>query len=225
MAPSFSDFHAQQIQADLDWRETELAVLRRHLLSTTVGSTQEVTFLRTNLAMIYAHYEGFCKFALGVYVDALTKLALNPMDLKWPIAVQSFRKLQAELKNIDSPAEFFSKLLTEFEAGLTEPANYERPDSVANLWPDLLASWLERFNLDSTTVAQEKVRLDRLVTSRNQIAHGKKLTVANRSELDLHANAATLAMHAVAVGVMDALEQKRYARSSRVMTILSHATH
>lgn len=225
MAPTFSDFYAQQIQADLDWRETELAVLRRHLLSTTIGSTQEVTFLRTNLAMIYAHYEGFCKFALGIYVDALTALSLTPIDLKWPIAVQSFRKLQAELKSIDTPADFFSKLLTEFETKLTEPANYERPDNVANLWPDLLSSWLDRFNLDSTAVSQEKARLDTLVNSRNQIAHGKKLTVANRTELDLHANAATLAMHAVAIGVMDALEQRRYARNSRVMTILSHAMH
>jgi len=181
--------------------------------------------LRTNLAMIYAHYEGFCKFALGIYVDALVALSLNPIDLKWPIAVQSFRKLQADLKNIDSPSDFFSKLLTEFEAKLLKPADYERPDNVANLWPDLLSSWLERFNLDSSAVAQEKARLDRLVNSRNQIAHGRKLTVADRSELDLHANAATLAMHAVAVGVIDALEQKRYARSSRVMTILNHATH
>ena len=61
---AFSDFYMKQIEADLDWRESELAVLRKHLLSTTVGSTQETTFLRTNLAMLYAHYEGFCKFAL-----------------------------------------------------------------------------------------------------------------------------------------------------------------
>ena len=219
----FSDFYAKQIEADLDWRECELAVLRKQLLSTTVGSSQEITFLRTNLAMLYAHYEGFCKFALGVYIDALEKLSLKRIELKWTIAAHSLGKFQTELNGVANPGDYFTKLLNELGMHLDAKANYEKPEAVGNLWPDLLMSWLSRLGLESTNVQSEKTRLDSLVRSRNQIAHGRKLTVANRAELDKHVQAATLAMHEVAVGVTEALEKKLYARSASVMTILPHA--
>lgn len=222
MSP-FAKFYADELDKDLKWREVELAILRKQLLQTTVGSTQERTFLRTNLAMIYAHYEGFCKFALSTYTDALAKLPLKRVDLKWAIAAQSLGKLHNELRAIADPSEYFSKLFQELDTHLNSPATYEKPENVANLWPDLLMSWQKRLGLDSTVVQNEKTRLESLVNSRNQIAHGKNLTVASRSELDKHAEAATLAMHEVAIGITDALDKKLYARASKVMTILPHA--
>ncbi len=219
----FSNFYVNQIEADLDWREKELAILRKQLFQTALGSLQERTFLRTNLAMIYAHYEGFCKFALGVYIDALDRLALKRVDMKWPIAAKSLRKLHAEMRLIADPVEFFTKLFTDMDTHFNQKAEYERPDTIANLWPDLLMRWQTNLGLQCTTVLSEKTRLDTLVTSRNQIAHGKKLTVANRAELDKHSYAATMAMHEVAVGIADALEKQLYSRSSKVMTILPHA--
>lgn len=218
-----SDFCVKQIEADLDWREKELAILRKQLIHTVVGSPQERTFLRTNLAMIYAHYEGFCKFALGVYIDALEQLALKRVDLKWPLAAQSLKKLHVEMRSIAEPGEFFTKLLTGIDLHLNQKAEYERPDNIANLWPDLLMRWQTNLGLQCSAVLSEKARLDTLVTSRNQIAHGKNLTVANRAELDKHSHAATLAMHEVAIGISDALEKKLYHRASQVMTILPHA--
>lgn len=218
-----SDFYVKQIEADLDWREKEMAILRKLLFQTAVGSPQETAFLRTNLAMIYAHYEGFCKFALGVYIDALERLALKRVDLKWPIAAQSLGRLHSELRAISDPGEFFTALLGKLDTHLNEKAEYERPENIANLWPDLLMRWQTRLGLDCAAVSSEKTRLDTLVNSRNQIAHGKKLTVANKTELDKHAHAATLAMHEVAVSIADALEKRLYARSANVMTILAHA--
>lgn len=220
---SFAEFYSKQIEADLDWREKELAVLRKQLLQTSVGSPQEVAFLRTNLAMIYAHYEGFCKFALGIYIDALEKLPLTRVELRWPIAAQSLRDFHTELKAIADPEEFFTKLLTDLEGQLKGKPTFERPENIANLWPDLLIKWLTRLGLDTRNVEAEKQRLETLVDTRNQIAHGKKLPVSNRAELNKHAQAATLAMHEVAVGVTEALEKKLYRRSSTVMTIIGHA--
>lgn len=210
---AFIKFFTDQIDADLTWREQELALLRKQLLLTTVGSTQERTFLRTNLAMIYAHYEGFCKFAIGVYIDALEKIGLKRAQLKWGIASHSLKKFQKELKDLNDPAEFFTKVLSELEAKLDEPATYERPEAIANLWPDLLMSWQKRLGLAFDNVKSEKTRLESLVETRNHIAHGKNLTVANRAELDKHANAATLAMHEVAIGITEALEQRLYGRN------------
>jgi len=220
---SIAEYFTSQIEADLNWRELEMAILRKQLHQTLAGSPQELTFLRTNLAMIYAHYEGFCKFALGTYIDALEKLSLKRSNLRWSLASSSLGSFLAEMRKITDTGEYFTKLLSELESHLNEPARYERPDNIANLWPDLLVEWLTRLGLDTTNVQQEKLRLDTLVRNRNQIAHGKRLSVADRAELDRHAHAATLAMHEVAVGIANALEQKSYARHATVMTILSHA--
>lgn len=219
----FSDFYVKQIEEDLDWREKELAILRKQLFQTSLGSPQERTFLRTNLAMIYAHYEGFCKFALGVYIDALERLALKRIELKWPIASQSLKKLHVEMRSIADPVEFFTKIFTAMDSHFKQTAEYERPDNIANLWPDLLMRWQTNLGLQCISVLNEKTRLDTLVKCRNQIAHGKKLTVANRAELDKHSHVATLAMHEVAIGIADALEKQLYSRNSQVMTILPHA--
>jgi hypothetical protein len=220
---SFASYFSQQISDDLDWREIELAVLRRQLHQTIVGSTQERTFLRTNLAMIYAHYEGFCKFAFGVYIDALERSTLTPIDLRWEIAAHGLRKLHSQLGSISDSEKYFSLFFEEFEKHLSKPASYERPEGIANLWPDLLLKWQSRFAIDSSNVQNERTRLENLVNTRNQIAHGKNLTVANRAELDKHSHSATLAMHEVAVGITDALDKRLYARQSKVMTVFSHA--
>lgn len=44
-------FHLDQIQVDLDWRESELALLRKQLVQAK-GKSIETALLRANLAMI-----------------------------------------------------------------------------------------------------------------------------------------------------------------------------
>ena len=144
---AFAEHFTKQIESDLDWREREMAILRKQLYQTTVGSAQEATFLRTNLAMTYAHYEGFCKFALGIYIDALEKLSLKRTDLSWRLAALSLTTLHGELLNIKDANEYFTKLLTDLNSHLNARAKYERPDNISNLWPDLLASWLTRLEV------------------------------------------------------------------------------
>ena len=173
--------------------------------------------------MLYAHYEGFCKFALEVYIDALDKLKLKRKDLKWPLATFSLSKFHKELRVEGDRTEFFSRFLSEFDKHLDQTAEYERFPQIANLWPNLLTEWLNRLNLSAHHVASEYTLLESLVTSRNQIAHGKKLIVSSRSQLDQYANAALLAMHEVALGIAEALEKKSYKRHGMVYTILGHA--
>lgn len=221
---SFADLITTQISEDLLWREEELAILRKQLIQAVPGTPQERTLLRTNLAMIYAHYEGFCKFALGVYIDALEKLKIKRKDLRWPIAANSLSKFYKELIGEGNQTSFFARILEELNDHLGKEAVYDRPDNIANLWPDLLREWLSKFNIESKNISAVHAHLESLVNNRNQVAHGKKLTVKNRAELDKYADAALMAMHEVAIGVTEALENKSYLRRADVRTIMNHAT-
>lgn len=221
---AFADLFIKEIMNDLVWREAELAILRKQLLQTTVASAQEQALLRANVALLYAHYEGFCKFCVGVYIDALKKRKLKRKDLKWKIAAQSMKKFFLELKQVEQQNEFFTKFMDELNGRLEETAEFENIGETSNLWPDLLVSWLNRLDLKSVNVEEQTHYLHELVESRNKIAHGQRLTISTRDAFDSYSKAATLAMHEVALGVADALESRSYQQSGAVNTIFIHAT-
>lgn len=53
----------KQLEDDLDWRQAELASLKSQVIKATNGSVMHQVLLRAMWALLYAHYEGFCKFA------------------------------------------------------------------------------------------------------------------------------------------------------------------
>jgi hypothetical protein len=220
---TFASFYAKQLTDDLLWREAELATMRKQLYLTNVGSLQETVLLRASTAMVYAHYEGFCKFALELYIDALERLKLKRRQLVWPLAALSLGDLRKVASEQNDVRAFYEELLGKFNIAMDDEARYERPHQIANLWPDLLMRWLTKLNLGQRTVGEQKTLLESLVSNRNQIAHGKKLTIASRDELDKYSHAATLAMHEVAVGIVDALDRKAYLTSGANETVLNHS--
>ncbi|GAB4058201.1 MAE_28990/MAE_18760 family HEPN-like nuclease [Uliginosibacterium sediminicola] len=215
---------SKELTRDLEWREAELALMRKDLIRTTKGSLHEQALLRANVAMLYAHYEGFCKFALGVYLEALGKLRIQRKHLNWRLATFSMGELKKELISKGDSAAFFSAFMDGFNTRLEEQVTqFEQIPSISNLWPDLLIEWLDRLALESNYIATEGTLLDSLVSARNQIAHGKKLTINSREALDKYANVAELAMHTVAVGIVDSIQKRTYLRHSIVHTIFNHA--
>jgi len=220
----FAEHFTKEIEKDLKWRDQELAIMRKQLLQTTTNSDQEQTLLRANVAILYAHYEGFCKFCIGIYVEALNKRKLKRKDLTWKIAVHSMKKFYLELKKAENQSELFTNFMDGLNDKFDEVAVLENLAETSNLWPDLLLSWLNALNLECDNIQNQRYFLHQLVARRNKIAHGKPMTIATKLAFDDYANAAILAMHEVALGVVSALESRSYQRASIVHTIFSHAT-
>src|SRR5271166_4250037 len=59
------------IENDLDWRSSELAIFRELLSLTIQSETKKRTMFRAGWMLLYAHYEGFSKFCLELYIDFL----------------------------------------------------------------------------------------------------------------------------------------------------------
>jgi hypothetical protein len=83
---------ARQLEADLDWREGELASLKHQVVTAKSGSVAERSLLRAIWAMLYAHYEGFCRFALNVYLKELENSGIARAKCLEPLAIFSLRK-------------------------------------------------------------------------------------------------------------------------------------
>lgn len=221
---TIADALSKELTEDLEWREAELAIMRKQLLLTSPKSLQERVLLRASLAMIYAHYEGFCKFALDLYLDYLEKLGLKITQLSWPLSALALQSFQNELRSgsLNSKA-FFEKLFFEFNDRLHQEARYGRPPQIANLWPELLSEWLVKLGLPSKETDAGRTSLDSLVQNRNHIAHGKKLSIADPAALDAYAHIALLAMHEVAVGMVSSFDTKSYRRTAATSTQLNHS--
>jgi hypothetical protein len=219
---TLAEFYSHELTTDLRWREAEIAIMRKSLYGTAIGSVQESAVLRACVAMVYAHYEGFCKFALNSYIDALEKIALKRKELSWPLAAYSMAKLRKKVSQIGDTRLFFDELVAKFNLSLEDVAEYDRPPQIANLWPDLLIEWLSKLDLDRSSVSSHAAMLELLVNNRNKIAHGQKLLIANRAEFDKYQHAATVAMHEVAVGIVQALDSKSYARIGTAQLVLNH---
>ena len=55
---------SRALEEDLQWREAELVSLKLVAAAAEAGTVRHDATLRALMALLYAHYEGYCRFAL-----------------------------------------------------------------------------------------------------------------------------------------------------------------
>jgi hypothetical protein len=65
-----------ELESEQTWRHDEIRFLRNQLAS-ICGNRRKMQFRRALVVMLYAHYEGFCKFALERYVRSVNDACLE----------------------------------------------------------------------------------------------------------------------------------------------------
>lgn len=160
------------ITSDLDWRETEIASMRIVLSSPSISSTQKLVLLRASWALLYAHYEGFCKNTLVTYYDFISRSGIKTKEL--PESSKVFA-LENKIKEIRSlPNRNFLEEVSNFEyIYLSNPPDFPDVDTQSNLWPNVLIDLMNVADLNSDRVKEHELKLKTLVARRNKIAHGE----------------------------------------------------
>lgn len=163
----------QEIEHDLDWREAELAVLRILLADRALSEKTKRVLFRAGWALLYAHFEGFCKLCLTVYYDALKASGKTCADL--PVNTQAFAltdKLKS-LRNLPS-SELVTKIQA-FEAEvMSSNADFPEVDTESNLWPSVLDRLLTDADISIASLSTYRRSISTLVNRRNKIAHGER---------------------------------------------------
>lgn len=206
---------ANQLEDDLSWREAELGSLKTQVAMAPKMSTQQTALLRAMWAMLYAHFEGFCKFAWDTYLDALASLSIKRKVFRPEICQFSMTK-EFKILNGDLSAgaiflfceKTFNELLEkdiEFKVGL---------ETDSNLWPNLFKENIEKICISCASIESEKVFIKSLVARRNDIAHGKKLIIDSLDEYQKYENSALLVMHDLAINIVDSLEKRTYLKEA-----------
>jgi hypothetical protein len=204
---------AEELETDLQWREAELVSLKLLAVRTKDGTVEQKALLRVLWAMLYAHYEGFCKSAFEIYLGALKRLGPRRCDCRDELAVFSinakFRKLGGNLSN-DNCVRFVNELSTL----LNETISFDQqPDIRGNLYANILCENCQCVCLPFSQVEENERMLNALVSRRNDIAHGKNVPVKSLSEYKRYEDAAFTVMCALAVDIIDVLERGLYLKT------------
>lgn len=195
----------QEIEDDLSWREAELATLRIFVAKRDLKEREKHVFFRAAWSLLYAHFEGFCKFALTVYYDALKEKGLDIADL--PLGVQCFA-LSRDIRSLRSlPTYQLVDTIQNFEYQyLQRKAEFPDVDTKSNLWPQTLQELLESADLTLPSLADNNQRLSTLVSRRNKIAHGERDMILQYTYYQEFENATLQVMYDLALAIDDRLE-------------------
>lgn len=163
----------EEIFADIDWRNGELAELRVILHKAKLTPTQRTTYIRYIVPAIYALWEGFIKNSLELYCKEIHKSGVPITSLHENLlthAIISNDKLALDRARTQFETQRdFSLYVCEY-IGKPFPAVCKLPTK-SNVNSEVLYDLLNRFNLGAIDQKLGKV-LDKLLTFRNTIAHG-----------------------------------------------------
>jgi hypothetical protein len=167
------------LESDLSWREAELSSLKVLALDQDKRTVRLSTLLRALLALLYAHYEGFTKFAWDAYLVELSRRKLARKELIYPLAILS---AEDEIKRLRaaSYADFWSFLIG-ISHYLEQSAEFPKQlEKRSNLWPEVFEENMDRLGVQCNTLNIYRAELRSLVAKRNEVAHGKKAQRASK---------------------------------------------
>lgn len=167
------------LSSDIAWRKKELSMLKGMIISST-SQSMEKTLLRSGIALLYAHWEGFVKLSASTYLGYIGKRRLPYQQLSNNfIAIrlnQIINRLSASNKVSECMdiVEFFQSRLGERFSFVNKNAI----DTESNLSSKVFKEIICTLNFDYSPYATKETIIDlKLVKNRNEIAHGEYLSI------------------------------------------------
>jgi hypothetical protein len=202
----------QEIESDLDWREGEIAYIRVLIGGERSASTRQRVLLRSGWALLYAHYEGFCRFCFRIYLEAISEIAPNTAALSDRILALALSDDISRIKNALPALDVVRYVNTELRSRLRAKPTFDDSLSDANLWPWVFEKICDKMGIQTTEIKQHERKIATLVARRNDIAHGQNVTISDFSYYQEYENSALLVMYDLALRVGDAINAQAFRR-------------
>ena len=179
-----------QLEQELAWRIDEILFFQ-NLCAAIDDESQRERFRRALVLLLYANFEGFCKFSLSLYVSTINAEQIECSVANYAIAAASLGDVFASLRNVTSRAkefkndapddtklhrfardrEFVERALDIMSRKVAIPDNVV--DTESNLNPVVLRKNLYRLGLPHDQFLNLEPEIHHLLSLRNKIAHGE----------------------------------------------------
>lgn len=216
-----------EIEEELGWRVDELRFLNNQIELLQFEEEKE-KLRRPVLLMIYAHFEGFSKFAFNLYITAINSEDLECREVNSVILASSFTEIFKDLRNPNSKSDVFRSTLPDekklhrfarsvhFLDELNEKLGLKVkiPDSTidteSNLKPAVMSKLLYSVGLDYNLFAVHSPSIHRLLHKRNKISHGESRAGIEKEEFTILYTLAIEIMKGIKSEIMVCLTEKKY---------------
>lgn len=176
-----------RLDRDIAWRKRELVNLstmvqreRRHT---------QATVLRAAVCLLYAHWEGFMRYAARSYLEYLSNRRLKYGELRRNFLALGLRRQimgACEERRTTADAELVRMVFQSSDKRMSSDV-LNAIETKANLGGDVLADILEAVGFDATSYLTKTALLDdRLLKNRNRIAHGEYLEIDADAYIELN---------------------------------------
>lgn len=163
------------LDSELAWRKKELASLKALIDQSSSAGSRRETLLRSGVAILYAHWEGFIKSAANAYVEYVSRQQLTYAELTSNFVAVGIRALltrAAQSKKARDHNELVTFLRTQMSARSSIPFR-AAIDARSNLNSAVFRDIVERLGLDYGPYETKENLIDKsLVERRNTVAHG-----------------------------------------------------
>ena len=218
-----------ELEEDRNWREEEIRAFQNQGAKLESEDEQK-RHRRAVVLLIYAHFEGFCKFALMLYVSAVNKLGMPCSKANYALVAATLADVFRDLRNPDKKSILFSRVLpddtklhrfarerefveksSEFEKLPLRIAD-DVVDTESNLTPTVLRKNLYRLGLPHDKFDSYKDEINKLLGVRNAISHGSLKDGLDKKLYSQLRSSTYSIMSGVSTDVMKALYDAAYAR-------------
>lgn len=180
----------EQLELEREWREAEIRFL--HNLQGGLSEADQPKIRRSIICLLYAHIEGFVRFAFTLYVDQVNSKGLTCGDVSPAIAAAAFAKEFKALKDVNKKSPFFINSLPDdrhlhgfareidFVARIDDFYNHPVVigdgyiNTESKVGREVLEKMLFQIGLEYTDLKEVYSPLNRLLNVRNDIAHGQR---------------------------------------------------
>ena len=167
------------LDKQLSWRKRELTTLRRAIDKSRSHEKEILT--RGAVCLLYAHWEGFVSLAAKAYLSFVVSERLNLKDLAPNFIGLGLKTDIQETGRSDKPV-LYTELTKRMRSNLDERFRVDWRSAIqtkSNLNVDVLSDILRLVGIDPTSyLGKRPIINQRLVDSRNIIAHGGRLEVS-----------------------------------------------
>ena len=219
-----------EIEAEQEWRQAEIRFFQNQL--TMMSSTEDQDrFRRALILILYAHFEGFCKFAFTLYIKAVNGLGITCGEANYAIAAASLSDLFLALRDPSRRCNEFRRelpddtLLHRFARDrdfIEHSVEFQQrpisiPDGVAdtesNLKPIVLRKILYRLGLRHDQFSHIEGDIHLLLNYRNGISHGQSRDGIPSDKFGQVKESAFKIMDQVKSEIMTALQRRLFLRN------------
>ncbi len=180
---------SDKLAQDLAWRKRELAEIKSLVeAKKDVSDQRHKVLVRSAVCILYSHWEGFVKLAANAYVEYVRLKKLTYQDISTNFLALAMKEKLKEAKETNKPSLYIPVcqfLISELNERCSLPKD---PISTAsNLNSEILKEIADILGIDfSPYLTKSKLIDEKLLKTRNEIAHGEYSGVDRNEYIELH---------------------------------------